>query len=207
MLAPHHPSPEGRVSGCAKRKLTGGEMLADISAVAPPVAKQASRHPPPAGRDWLALDALMASPPVKRARAMRKKMTPPEVTLWCQLRALKTKGWHFRRQAPEGSYFLDFVCRQSRLVVEVDGIQHSEVEQEEHDKARDAYLKERGFCVLRFWAADIEHELDGVMSAIRAALGDDGSLGAARPPKRVGGRYGQLTRMGMRQRRRPSPES
>jgi very-short-patch-repair endonuclease len=136
---------------------------------------------------------------------MRKAMTPPEVALWFQLRALKSKGWHFRRQAPEGPYFLDFVCRQSRLVVEVDGIQHADKEQGEHDKTRDAYLKQSGFRVLRFWAADIESELDSVMIAILAELGDDGSLGAPRPPKRVGGRYGQLTRMGLRPR--PSPES
>jgi very-short-patch-repair endonuclease len=110
----------------------------------------------------LALDLVMARS-VERARSFRKVMTPPELALWFQLRALRDAGWHFRRQSPEGPYFLDFVCRRSKLVVEVDGSQHGEKEQSEHDRACDVYLAERGFRVLRFWAVEINEALDDVM--------------------------------------------
>jgi very-short-patch-repair endonuclease len=62
----------------------------------------------------------MSGKTVTRARALRKAMTPPEVTLWQHLRMLRAHGWHFRRQAPEPPYILDFVCHRARLVVEVD---------------------------------------------------------------------------------------
>ena len=41
-----------------------------------------------------------------------------------KLRELRTIGHHFRRQSPIASYIVDFECRRSRLVVEVDGHQH-----------------------------------------------------------------------------------
>ena len=98
----------------------------------------------------MALHASMTSSPVRRARAMRKTMSPPEVALWSRLRMLKANGWHFRRQSPEGPYFLDFICRKARLIVEVDGVHHSGAEQSQHDNERDAYLESHGFRVLRF---------------------------------------------------------
>jgi very-short-patch-repair endonuclease len=143
----------------------------------------------------------MASPPVERARAMRKTMSPPELALWFQLRALRVRGWHFRRQAPEGPYFPDFICKRARLVIEVDGIHHSKAEQHQHDKERDAYLVKQGFRVLRFSASEVLNELDGVMAAILAELGDcDARVPAPKPQGRIGGRYGRLVRMGLRQR-------
>lgn len=107
---------------------------------------------------------------VGRARSLRKRMTPQELTLWFQLRQLKDAGWRFRRQSPEDKYILDFVCREARLVVEVDGAQHGEPKQMAHDAVRDAFLEARGFTVLRFWASEISFELDGVMLRIQSAL-------------------------------------
>jgi very-short-patch-repair endonuclease len=57
----------------------------------------------------------------ERARSLRKKMTRQEVKLWVHLRALRTLGHHFRRQSPIPPYVVDFECRRSRLIVEVDG--------------------------------------------------------------------------------------
>jgi very-short-patch-repair endonuclease len=59
-----------------------------------------------------------------RARDLRKSMTRTEVKLWQRLRELRTLGHHFRRQSPLAPYIVDFECRRSRLVVEVDGHQH-----------------------------------------------------------------------------------
>jgi very-short-patch-repair endonuclease len=131
---------------------------------------------------------------------MRKTMSPPELALWFRLRALRSEGWHFRRQSPAGPYFLDFVCKRARLVVEVDGIHHSHVDQCKHDATRDAYLREEGFRVLRVSASDVANELDGVVVTILTALGDDAQKAISEPKAqgKIGGRYGRLVRMGLR---------
>jgi very-short-patch-repair endonuclease len=138
---------------------------------------------------------------IQRARKLRKTMSPPELALWFQLRALRAEGWHFRRQAPEGPYILDFVCRREKLVIEVDGIQHSSPEQANHDKVRDAFLTARGFRIIRIAATEIGHELDGVMLEVRAALGPPS---ATLPQSQAGAsrssRYTQLTCLGLRLR-------
>jgi len=62
--------------------------------------------------------------PNDKARELRKRLTPQEVKLWVKLRELKPLGFHFRRQAPIGSYIVDFVSFSARIVIEVDGGQH-----------------------------------------------------------------------------------
>ncbi|MBL8544415.1 MAG: endonuclease domain-containing protein [Hyphomonadaceae bacterium] len=146
----------------------------------------------------------MSDRSTERARAMRKAMSPPELTLWMQLRAMRSEGWHFRRQSPEGPYILDFVCRRAKLVVEVDGVQHASLQQAQHDRTRDGYLIGKSFRVMRFWASDIESELDGVMQAVRSALGDgNGGLPDIAPPTQhqQSRRYQTLVRMGLRPRK------
>ena len=101
---------------------------------------------------------------------MRGQMSEAEVILWSRLRPLRERGFHFRRQAPFRGYFLDFVCNTRRIVVEVDGGQHGEDRQLEHDAVRDAVLRRHGFTTLRFWASDVRHDADWVVDQIVAAL-------------------------------------
>ena len=120
-----------------------------------------------------------------RARAMRKALTPPEARMWAGLKRLRAAGFHFRRQAPFRGYYLDFVCFQRRVVVEVDGQSHLSDEQIRHDRIRDAVLAREGFSTLRFDNAAIRDNIDGVMDSIRAKLEDFptlASLRAAVPP-------------------------
>ena len=97
-------------------------------------------------------------------------MTPQEARLWLQLRPLRALGFHFRRQAPFRGYYLDFVSFNHRLVVEVDGGQHNDAAQAEHDDVRDAVLRREGFTVIRVSNGDVNTNLDGVMVAIHDAL-------------------------------------
>ena len=105
-----------------------------------------------------------------RARELRNAMTEPEVILWSRLKRLRAEGFHIRRQAPFRGYYLDFVCFERRLVIEVDGGRHSEGEQVAHDAVRDAVLRREGFRVLRIWNTEVRQNLHGVMASIRAAL-------------------------------------
>jgi very-short-patch-repair endonuclease len=101
-------------------------------------------------------------------------MTEPEVILWSRLKRLRGEGFHIRRQAPFRGYYLDFVCFDRRLVVELDGGHHGEAAQAAHDLVRDTVLRGEGFRVLRFWNSAVRQNLDGVMYSILAALrGDD----------------------------------
>jgi very-short-patch-repair endonuclease len=105
-----------------------------------------------------------------RARALRKAMTPHEARLWIYLRALRAKGFRFRRQVPLKGYYVDFVCFRSRLVIEADGGHHTEDAQANLDAVRDAVLTRAGFRVLRFDNDVIRYEPDGVDQAICRAL-------------------------------------
>src|SRR6202020_280617 len=60
-----------------------------------------------------------------RARALRRDATEAEKKLWQHLRQPPFKQHHFRRQAPIGPYFADFASHQVKIVIEVDGGQHS----------------------------------------------------------------------------------
>jgi len=94
-----------------------------------------------------------------------------EVKLWSRLKTLRAEGYHFRRQAPFRGYYLDFVCFSRRLVVELDGAQHGEDVQIEHDQVRDLVVRRSGFTVLRFYNHQVRENVDGVMHNIRLALG------------------------------------
>lgn len=84
------------------------------------------------------------------ARNLRKNATDAERKLWRHLRLAKREGVHFRRQAPIGPYVADFACHRAKIVVELDGSQHSKHENMTYDAARTAYLESRGYRVLRF---------------------------------------------------------
>jgi very-short-patch-repair endonuclease len=53
------------------------------------------------------------------------------------------------------------------VIIEADGSQHAE---NEADVARDSWLNEQGFKVLRFWNADILNNMEGVVETIIAAV-------------------------------------
>jgi len=56
------------------------------------------------------------------------------------------------------------------LVIEADGGQHNEIPHRASDASRDAHLQAEGFTVLRFWNADIDQNIDGVMRMVHDAL-------------------------------------
>jgi len=103
-----------------------------------------------------------------RARELRKNPTDAEKALWKHLRLRQAGGHKFRRQQIIGQYILDFVCLERRLIIEVDGGQHSE--ESAYDHERDKWLAERGFHVLRFWNNQVLKEMETVREVIQQAL-------------------------------------
>jgi very-short-patch-repair endonuclease len=102
-----------------------------------------------------------------RARRLRRDSTDAELRLWYRLRARSTLGFKFLRQEPVGPYVVDFVCREQRLIVEVDGGQHAD---SKSDLVRDRWLAEHRYRVLRFWNNDVMANTDGVLETIATAL-------------------------------------
>jgi very-short-patch-repair endonuclease len=103
------------------------------------------------------------------ARAMRSNMPDAEFRLWCELRNRGLDGLKFRRQHPIGPYIVDFFCPAKRLVVEVDGEQHSAEDNRRAGIQRTHWLETQGLMVIRFWTNEVIRELDAVCAAIIAA--------------------------------------
>ena len=90
--------------------------------------------------------------------------------MWRELRARQLQGHKFRRQQPLGRFFVDFVCLEKRLVVELDGGQHAEDEQRRYDLRRSSWLEQQGFRIERFWDHEVLKNLESVKEAIAKAL-------------------------------------
>lgn len=104
----------------------------------------------------------------KRARSLRNCSTDAEKRLWSRLRMRQIHNHKFRRQFPLGKYFVDFVCLEARLIVEVDGGQHAL--RMEPDAQRSDWLIAQGFRVLRFWNTEVLQEAEAVVDVIASAL-------------------------------------
>ena len=100
-----------------------------------------------------------------RARDLRRNSTDVEKKLWRALREqLPDVKW--RRQMPVGPYFVDLACFAERLIIELDGGQHTP----ETDAARTRFLESQGYRVLRFWNNDVLENIEGVVSKIESVL-------------------------------------
>jgi len=94
---------------------------------------------------------------------MRREMGEAEKRLWTRLRRNQI-GFHFRRQAPVGPYFLDFYCAKARLCIEVGGDLHAQRSAE--DRQRDLYLQQLGILTLRVPSGELYARLDAVVEYI-----------------------------------------
>jgi len=110
------------------------------------------------------------------AKTLRANATDAEIKLWRLLRSRRLATMKFRRQVPIGPWIVDFVSFEQRLIVEADGSQHAE---SEDDKRRDCDLSERGFRVLRFWNNDVLMRSESVMEAIVDVVAVSPSPGCA----------------------------
>jgi very-short-patch-repair endonuclease len=102
------------------------------------------------------------------ARSLRKQQTEAERLLWSRLRNRQLQGCKFRRQQPIGPYIADFLSLEPKLIIELDGGQHAE--QQEQDNQRTRYLQALGYRVLRFWNHEVLNDLDAVLEAIRIEI-------------------------------------
>ncbi|KAF7600238.1 MAG: DNA (cytosine-5-)-methyltransferase [Candidatus Dactylopiibacterium carminicum] len=103
-----------------------------------------------------------------RARTLRATATPFEQSFWQAIRAHRFAGFKFRRQQVIGPYIADFTCLHARLIVELDGGQHTEAHA--YDARRDAWLQAEGYRVFRVWNHEWVQQREAVLERLWALL-------------------------------------
>jgi len=106
----------------------------------------------------------------QRARELRRSLTPAEQILWEVLKNRQLEGYKFRRQHPIYRYIADFYCHELRLVIELDGEVHDEIDQQEHDSNRDLVIREFSVRILRFKNQEVINDPKNVVEKVKALL-------------------------------------
>lgn len=101
-----------------------------------------------------------------KARANRRNPTEPEKRLWRHLSNSQLGGFKFRRQEVIGRHIADFACPAKGLVVELDGLTHSD---RLADERRADAMARFGYRTVRFTNDDIIGNMDGVLTSLLAA--------------------------------------
>ena len=99
-----------------------------------------------------------------RARNLRKNRTDAENRMWYYLRNRRLAGYKFVREKVVGKYIADFVCREKKLIIEVDGGQHMAAAAYDQQRTKD--LEAIGYQVVRFWNNEVHENIQGVMENI-----------------------------------------
>ena len=122
----------------------------------------------PLDDNWLKQNDKGYARPTLRSRELSNNATEAERKRWPHISARKLRGVRFNRQFPVGQFICDFVSREKRLVIELDGGQRAT--NAKYDSQRTRFWNAQGYVVLRFWNNEVIDNLDGVLTMIGEAL-------------------------------------
>ena len=115
------------------------------------------------------------------ANQLRKDSTKTEIRLWCELLSGKRlAGYGFLRQRTIGNYIVDFMCKELKLVIEVDGYSHNF--KTEEDQKRDQVLNELELTVIRFSDKEVMKDLRNVQRTLEAFIESQSDQSSPYPP-------------------------
>lgn len=100
-----------------------------------------------------------------RARNLRRNATLAEQHMWRLLREGIPDG-RWRRQVPLRHYIADFASHRFKLVIEIDGGQHSDAA----DAPRTRAIEEEGYRVIRFWNNEVLENAEGCLIRLQALV-------------------------------------
>lgn len=103
---------------------------------------------------------------IAKSRELRKNMTSQERKLWNVLKNRQFYNLRFRRQFPIGTYIADFVCREKKIVIEIDTIAHDN--KFLSDRAK--YLYSFGYRIVNFCNDDIDYNFADVCKKLQDIL-------------------------------------
>ncbi|CAN5718306.1 hypothetical protein BH11BAC4_BH11BAC4_12710 [soil metagenome] len=104
------------------------------------------------------------------AKQNRKDPTEEENKIWQELRNRNIDGYKFRRQHPIAGYIPDFVCLEKKLIIEIDGGYHNHKEQQIFDSAREKWLSDFGYSMIRFTNEEVKNDLQNTLKKITEEL-------------------------------------
>src|SRR5262245_17792064 len=105
-----------------------------------------------------------------RAQALRNKMTKAEACLWKYALKSKLTGYTFNRQRPVMNYIADFMCKDLRLIIEVDGLSHTVEKIIAKDIIRQETLEKAGFKLIRFTDDKVLKSMQSVRTIISQTI-------------------------------------
>jgi very-short-patch-repair endonuclease len=103
---------------------------------------------------------------------MRSKPGAPDACAKLPLTRKPRCGIDFGREGSMASSsfgMVDFICRELRLNIEVDGGQYAD---NRCEAVRDKWLFDHNYRVLQFWNSDVLGNMAGVLETIAAALAE-----------------------------------
>lgn len=103
-------------------------------------------------------------------RQLRRNATVAENSLWSCIRNKQLANQKFRRQVSIGQYIVDFYSPKNRLIIEVDGDIHEDIEVKTNDSIRQEFLESLGLKVLRFTNTDVTYRIGVVLETIKKVL-------------------------------------
>ena len=106
---------------------------------------------------------------VPNAKALRRNMTKEEKHLWYDF--LKRLPFAVKRQHNIENYIVDFYIANRKLVIELDGVQHSTPYSIEYDQARENVLSKWGIAVVRYTNRQVNQQFNDVCQDILNRLG------------------------------------
>jgi len=118
------------------------------------------------GYDYQTADPLLYKSLKEYARHNRNHPTEAEALLWDYLSG-DSLGVRFKRQHIIGDYIADFVCLETKLVIELDGGYHQEERQRMADAERTEWLKSKGYRVVRFTNEYLFNNISQVLETIK----------------------------------------
>lgn len=110
-----------------------------------------------------------------------REPTKSERALWVRLINRQIDGYLFEREREILGWYVDFVCEEAKLVVEVDGSSHRT--RRSADANRDEVMRANGYSVFRVSTYEVENNLESVIAKIRHQLPASPSKKANRKAK------------------------
>jgi len=101
-----------------------------------------------------------------KQRMLGRQQTDAELLVWQCLRGRRLQECKFRRRHRAGPFYLDFVCLELGLIIELDANEHDEPGQQQADDLRTLYLERMGYRVLRFWNDEVLRDSGAVLNEI-----------------------------------------
>ncbi|MES1217083.1 MAG: DUF559 domain-containing protein, partial [Bacteroidota bacterium] len=151
-------------------KSSGAEIDFEIRLTPnPSPGGEGSEGPSASGKFFQTVDTKSWQVLKEYGRTNRKNQTEAEDIIWQRIRNNQL-GVKVRRQHAIQGYIVDFALLEVKLVIEIDGGYHTEVEQKIYDKARTEYLKEFNLDLIRFTNDEVINNTDKVIEDIKGII-------------------------------------